>query len=89
MKKIWIGLTAAVLVMGIGTVGAYAATIDNNGTGKSENQNFFERMLPYAKQMHPDLSDEQIKEMYDNCHGGNGTQGMMGTSPGRSGMMNF
>lgn len=87
-KKLWIGLTAAVFIMGIGTAGAYAATADNNKS--SENQNFYERMLPLAKEMHPNLSDQEIKEMYNSCHKGNGTgaNGMMGTSQA-SNMMNF
>lgn len=85
MKKFWIGLTAIVLVMGIGAAGAYAQTSDSNGV-----DSFFEKMLPFAKQMHPDLTDQQIKEMYDSCHKGQGAggRGMMNSS-WRGGMMNF
>ena len=86
MKKLWIGLMALVLVMGIGTAGAYAATNnDYNDNG------FFEKMLPYAKQMHPNLSEEQIKQMYDNCStsNGKGMSGMMRNSQYSRGMMNF
>lgn len=90
MKKIWIGLTALVLTVGIGTVGAYAATADsdsNSGTGK----HFFERMLPHAKQMHPELTDQQLQEMYQSCHNGNGNgagRSMMNDSEWRGSMMN-
>ncbi|MNN86465.1 hypothetical protein D3C81_2038890 [compost metagenome] len=92
MKKLWLGLTTAVLIMGIGTAGAYAASsVDNNKS--SDNESFFEQMLPFAKKMHPNLSDQQIKEMYNNCHNGTGTgtgtKGMMGNSQGRNSMMNF
>lgn len=86
MKKLWIGLSALVLVMGIGSAGAYAAANnDNNDSG------FFEKMLPFAKQMHPNLSEEQIKEMHGNCNtsGGTGMSGMMQNTQNSRGMMNF
>lgn len=87
MKKLWIGLSALVLVMGIGTAGAYAAAANNDNNGSS----FFEKMLPFAKQMHPNLSEEQIKQMYNNCSTSNGTgmSGMMQNSQYSRGMMNF
>ncbi|MNL80764.1 hypothetical protein D3C87_2076920 [compost metagenome] len=73
--------------MGIGTAGAYAAAAnnDNNDSG------FFEKMLPFAKQMHPNLSEEQIKQMHDNCSTSNGTgmSGMMQNSQYSRSMMNF
>ncbi|WP_019908846.1 hypothetical protein [Paenibacillus sp. HW567] len=82
-KKIWLGIAALVLVMGIGT-SVYAAGADNG-------QGWLEKMLPFAKQMHPGLSDDGIKEMVNNCreNQGTGMGGMMGNSSGRSGMMNF
>ncbi len=87
MKKLWIGLSALVLVLGVGTAGAYAATAnnDNNDSG------FFEKMLPFAKQMHPNLSEEQIKKMHDNCStsSGTGMSGMMQNSQYGGSMMNF
>jgi len=87
MKKLWIGLSALVLVMGIGTAGAYAATANND----KNNSGFFEKMLPFAKQMHPNLSEEQIKQMHENCStsSGNGMSGMMQNSQYSRGMMNF
>jgi heme A synthase len=77
-KKKWlIVLGAAILVLAIGT-GAYAAADDNGFS--------FEQMLPFMKQMHPNFSDDQLEQMYNNCHGsgiGNGY------GPARGGMMNF
>ncbi|MHA6534691.1 FAD/FMN-containing dehydrogenase [Paenibacillus sp. BAC0078] len=80
-KKIWLGITALVVVMSIGT-SVYAAGTDNG-------QSWFEKMLPFARQMHPNLSDDGIKDMVNNCQSGHGTatSGMMGKSSGRSGMM--
>ncbi|NGM84179.1 FAD/FMN-containing dehydrogenase [Paenibacillus sp. 7124] len=87
MKKLWIGLSALVLVMGLGTAGAYAATANND----NNNSGFFEKMLPFAKQMHPNLSEKQIEEMYDNCSTSNGVgmSEMMQNSQFSKGMMNF
>jgi hypothetical protein len=46
----------------------------------------FEQMLPYMKKMHPGLSDEQLKALFEQMHGANGPcsngnaegKGMMG-----------
>lgn len=52
---------------------------------KQDSNNGFEQMLPYMKKMHPNLSDEQLKALYEQMHGQNGAcsnangQGMMGT----------
>ncbi|MBW4839152.1 MAG: FAD/FMN-containing dehydrogenase [Paenibacillaceae bacterium] len=78
MKKLGLGIAALVLVMGMGAAGVYAAGA-NNGAENDSNEGW-DWMLPYAKQMHPNLTDEQIKEQINNCHGQNGT--------GTSGMMN-
>ncbi|WP_442596124.1 hypothetical protein [Neobacillus sp. D3-1R] len=32
----------------------------------------FEKMKPFMQQMHPNFSNEELKEMYDTCHGNNG-----------------
>jgi hypothetical protein len=87
MKKLWIGLSALILVMGIGSAGAYAATV-NKG---ENNSGVFEKMLPFAKKMHPSLSDEQIKNMVDLCSDSNGSgmSRMMHDPQSGKGMMNF
>lgn len=74
MKKLFIGLMGLVLVLGIGS-GVYAATADNS-------TELFEQMLPFAKQMHPDISDQQIQDMYNSCHSntGEGAKQMMNNS---------
>src|SRR5579875_3238105 len=46
----------------------------------------FEQMKTYMKQMHPNLSDQQLKELFNNMHGKAGAcnnqkmQGMMGNN---------
>jgi hypothetical protein len=40
-----------------------------------QSENFtFDQMLPYMKKMHPDLSNEQLKALFENMHGTNGSQ---------------
>ena len=62
-KKMLITLTALVLVLGVGTA-AYA---------QGEGNFNFGQMLPYMKQMHPDLTNEQLQDMYESCHGTGGS----------------
>lgn len=65
MKRKWFaGLGIAVLTFGIGTA-VYA----------DANQLTFQDMLPFMKQMHPGASEQQLNEMYQNCHG-NDQEGM-------------
>ncbi|GAA0135187.1 hypothetical protein YSY43_20270 [Paenibacillus sp. YSY-4.3] len=60
---------AVVLTIGIGTA-AYAAE-----AGPSA----FRDMLPFMKEMHPNLNDSQLEQMYNSCHqreGNAASQGM-------------
>ncbi|WP_232696067.1 hypothetical protein [Brevibacillus daliensis] len=61
MKKKLIMVLSGVLVAGIAT-SVYA-----NGI-YSEH---YQQMKPYMQQMHPEMSDGQIEQMYRNCHGQN------------------
>ena len=71
MKSKVIAIVAVtVLTLGIGTA-AYAAEV-----GPSS----FRDMLPFMKEMHPNLNDSQLEQMYNSCHqrqGNANTQGMM------------
>jgi hypothetical protein len=58
---------AAVLTLGIGTA-VYAAEVAPST---------FKDMTPFMKEMHPNLSDSDLEQMYNNCHGNSTTQGMM------------
>ncbi|QKY69324.1 hypothetical protein [Lentibacillus sp. CBA3610] len=79
MKKLFISILAgAFIIGGTGTL-AFA-----NAGGEEGNGPFnFGQMKPYIEEMHPDLSTQQQKEMFDNCHGEDGymqnfnNQGMM------------
>ncbi|GIP50549.1 hypothetical protein D3C76_145260 [compost metagenome] len=88
MKKLGLGIAAFVLVMGIGAAGVYAAGASNGA--ENDPNGVWDWMLPYAKQMHPNLTDEQIQDRINNCHGqsGTGTSRMMNPNL-RGGMMNF
>lgn len=72
MKKKWFaGLGIAVLTFGMGTA-VYAEA----------NQMNFQDMLPFMKQMHPGASEQQLNEMYQNCHS-NDQDGMQYRAQGR------
>jgi len=73
-RKIWLGLFALILVLAIGTT---AFALENNGT--------FEQMQTYMKQVHPDLTDEQIQDMYQNCH----SDGTLSPNMNQNGMSNM
>lgn len=68
MKKMVVGLLAAGLVLGAGTAAVFA-----EGNGDGEGTINFGQMLPFMKKMHPDLSEQQLKDMYNSCHGTGGT----------------
>ena len=69
MKKLLIGLVSLGLVLGIGT-SVYATAGDGFQS--------FREMVPFMQQMHPDMSEEQLENMYNSCHGENGgMHGMM------------
>ncbi|MNO30703.1 hypothetical protein D3C76_206480 [compost metagenome] len=70
-KKVLVGLGVVVLTLGIGTA-AFAA-----GDGPIQNWSF-EDMLPHMKQVHPDFTDQQLKDMYQSCHN-NGQAGVQKT----------
>jgi hypothetical protein len=51
---------------------------------QTSKDNGFKQMLPFMKKMHPNLSDEELKSLYEGMHGENGApscgngKGMMG-----------
>ena len=56
--KVFAVLMTAVITIGIGTV-AYAS----NYLPAS-----FKDMLPFMKEMHPQMNDTELEQMYNNCH---------------------
>ena len=76
-KKLIAAITTTALVLGIGSV-----ALANSDSEVFENFNFKD-MLPFMQEMHPDLEEEQLEEMFNRCHG---EDGMM-NSPRGQGMM--
>jgi hypothetical protein len=79
-KKLAIGiLTGAIILGGAGTFAFAAANEDANGNGLLN----FGQMKPFMEKMHPELSTDELKDMYNSCHGkggmmdGDSTKGMM------------
>lgn len=63
MKKkiVFIAITS-ILVLGLGNV------VFAHGGG-SANGWSFEEMLPHMKEMHPEMNEQQMEQMYQDCHG--------------------
>jgi hypothetical protein len=52
-----------------GGIGAAWAADNNPGAGSSWS---FEKMLPFMKQMHPNMNDSELKQMYNICNANGG-----------------
>ncbi|MGM7682979.1 hypothetical protein ACSVDA_12585 [Cytobacillus sp. Hm23] len=67
MKKILFSLLGSTIILG-GTVSYVFAQSNDEG-----NDNFnFGQMKPYIQEMHPELSTQEQKDMFDSCHGEDG-----------------
>lgn len=70
--------------MGNGQTTQMMNSVSTNGNQKQNAQSSFEQMLPYMKKMHPNLSDDQLKSLYEQMMGSNGacsnSQGATGTT---------
>ncbi|MDR0269682.1 hypothetical protein [Paenibacillus sp.] len=55
--KVFAGICAIILSVGIGTA-VYAAEV---GPGT------FRDMLPFMREMHPNLGDSELEQMYNGC----------------------
>ncbi|WP_458411910.1 hypothetical protein ACNQFZ_13760 [Schinkia sp. CFF1] len=79
-RKIVVGMLTAGLAFGaIGTV-ALAKELPSKESIQElfkDGIPSFNKMLPFMKEMHPNLSDDQLKDMYQSCHGKDGKGGMM------------
>lgn len=58
-----------------------------NQNQNQDSNSTFEQMLPFMKKMHPNLSDKELKDLFDSMHGKNGSpscnpQAMMGNFNG-------
>ncbi|WP_077214771.1 hypothetical protein [Bacillus dakarensis] len=62
-RKLFAGIFSAAFILGAGTL-TFAAS--NDGIFD------FEEMKPYMEEMHPDLTEEEQKEMFEACHGEGG-----------------
>lgn len=66
MKIISITLFSAAMI--IGASSAAFAEDENEGNAAFN----FGQMKPIMEKMHPDLSNEELKQMYNQCHGTTG-----------------
>lgn len=66
MKKLTLSFLGAAMIFGAST----AAFAEEGSDGKGLLN--FGQMKPLIEKMHPGLSDEEVKQMYNDCHGTNG-----------------
>lgn len=64
MKRVLLGTLCATFLLGAGTV--VFATSNTNEENKTLN---FDKMKPFMEKMHPDLSNDELEDMYQACHG--------------------
>lgn len=80
-QKLAIGiLTGAIILGGAGTFAFAATNEDANG---NELLNFGQ-LKPFMEKMHPELSTDELNDMFDSCHG----EGGMMENGNMDGMMN-
>lgn len=65
-KKILIGILSGAFILGAGTL----TMAESNGEGKGLLN--FGQMKPMIEKMHPDLTTQEQKEMFEACHGEGG-----------------
>jgi hypothetical protein len=66
MKKLTLSFIGAALIIGAST----AAFAEEGSEGKGISN--FGQMKHIIEKMHPGMSDEEVKQMYNDCHGTNG-----------------
>lgn len=78
MKKrlVWVGATAIALIFG---TAVYASGSGSDGSG-------YDQMVPHMKQMHPEMTDTQLEQMVQHCHGAD-REAVRGQGMMRRGMM--
>jgi hypothetical protein len=67
MKKLAVAILSAAFILGAGTA-VFAA-------GNSNGDFSFDKMLPFMQKMHPNVSKEDLKDMYKACHKNGGMMG--------------
>ncbi|GLB59423.1 hypothetical protein [Cytobacillus sp. NCCP-133] len=68
MEKFIAGIFSVSLILGSGT--AILAAGDESPEGLFN----FGKLKPHMQEMHPNLSGQELKAMYENCHGTNGAK---------------
>jgi hypothetical protein len=66
MKKLILSFLGAALILGASTAAFAEEGTDGKGTFN------FGQMKPLIEKMHPGLSAEEVKQMYNDCHRTNG-----------------
>lgn len=69
MKKLMTGLLTAGLVLGAGTA---VLAAENQEPLPGQGIVNFGQMLSFMRQVHPNLTEQQLQDLYKTCHGTGG-----------------
>ncbi|KKK34337.1 hypothetical protein WQ57_23225 [Mesobacillus campisalis] len=67
-KKIIVGIISGSLFFGAGSL----TFAQSDGEGEGEGLLNFGQMKPHIEKMHPDLTTQEQKDMFEACHGKGG-----------------
>ena len=70
LKALLIVVTLLAVIIVAGT-----AAFANNVNGEGNGEFSFRQMLPFMQEHHADWSEQELKEMYEACHGRNNGPG--------------
>jgi len=70
-------------MMNAGNNQGFQPLVQKQGQDQDE---VFQKMLPFMKKMHPNLSDKELKSLLESMHGGNGAS--CGVKPGNGNKAN-
>ncbi|WP_217587673.1 FAD/FMN-containing dehydrogenase [Lentibacillus saliphilus] len=66
-KKVTALVFTSLLLFGMGGI-VFAHDDTSNESNRSNDDWGYEEMVPFMKDVHPNLSDEQFEQMYEFCH---------------------
>ncbi|OCA87560.1 hypothetical protein A8F94_06790 [Bacillus sp. FJAT-27225] len=69
MKKFALTIFGAAILLGAGSAGALA-----EGPGKGTDLINFGEMKGHLQQMHPEMNEKELKDMYESCHDTGGAE---------------
>ncbi|NSL51389.1 FAD/FMN-containing dehydrogenase [Calidifontibacillus erzurumensis] len=91
-KKVMVGILTVGLAFGTVSTVALASVPPSKESIQElfrDSIPSFEEMLPFMKKMHPNLTDEQLENMYKSCHGEGGMMRNPNAIPRQTNVINL